>query len=170
MSLSFLGFVALYTVNNFLSLGPLVWDPPLSILTMVPSILQEGLPSCLSLWWVLGFEKVSRSSEVLFSYFFLHLCLFDSVHFQYSQVLVIFFFQVFWFFLDLAVLFLPSFFFSLFIISIAHFSMSNSIPISWLYILNVCIRVSRIEIQLFFNTILAWSASLGLVLNLEDSV
>ena len=30
-----------------------------------------------------------------------------------------------------------------FIISMAHFSMINSIPISWLYILTVCIRVSN---------------------------
>ena len=30
----------------------------------------------------------------------------------------------------------------LFITSMAHFSMSNSIPMSWLYILTVCIRVS----------------------------
>ena len=31
----------------------------------------------------------------------------------------------------------------LFITSMAHFSMPNSTPMSWLYILNTCIRVSR---------------------------
>ena len=46
------------------------------------------------------------------------------------------FLKAFWFF-DLVVLF-----FLLFIImSIVHFSMPNSIPIPWLYILIVCIRV-----------------------------
>ena len=35
-------------------------------------------------------RKLSRSSGVIFTYFFFHLRLFDSVHFQYSQVLVVF--------------------------------------------------------------------------------
>ena len=49
---------------------------------------------------------------------------------------------MFWFFPDFAVLFVQLFLlFSLFIISRAHFSMPNSIPIFWLYILIVCIRV-----------------------------
>ena len=41
--------------------------------------------------------------------FFFHLDLFDGIRFQYSQVLVSFFFRrVFWFFLDSVVVFLPS--------------------------------------------------------------
>ena len=42
---------------------------------------------------VFGFKKCSRSPEILFSYFFFHFRLFDCIHFQYSQVLVIFLFS-----------------------------------------------------------------------------
>ena len=50
------------------------------------------------------------------------------------------FFEVVWFFSDLAFLFFPFFcLFPFFIISMVHFSKSNSIPISWLYIHIVCI-------------------------------
>ena len=41
----------------------------------------------------LGFKKFSDLSEVLFSYFFFHLHLFDGAHFQYFQVLVVFLFS-----------------------------------------------------------------------------
>ena len=40
-----------------------------------------------------GFEKFFPSSEIL-SYFFFHLHLFGGVHFQYSQILVIFLFSL----------------------------------------------------------------------------
>ena len=39
------------------------------------------------------FKKLSRSSEVTIFYFFLHFLFFDDVHFQYSQVIVIFLFS-----------------------------------------------------------------------------
>ena len=41
----------------------------------------------------LDFEKLSALSEVIFSYFFFHLGLFDGIRFQYLQVIVIFFFS-----------------------------------------------------------------------------
>ena len=58
----------------------------------------------------LGFEKFSRSSEVLFSYFFFHFPVFDGVRFQFSQVLVIFLFSKRSdFYFDLVVLLIPLF-------------------------------------------------------------
>ena len=75
--------------------------------------------------------------------FFFHLHLFDGVRFQYSHILVGFLFSVhsdslIWQFYFFRYLSLPTFFF----IRIAHLFMPNSIPISRLYILFVCIRVS----------------------------
>ena len=85
----------------------------------------------------LGFE-FSCSFDVLITYFFFHFCLFDGVlHFRYSKILVIFFFFKYF------VAFLSWLFYSpIFFISTEYFSMINSMPISWLYIV-VCIRVSR---------------------------
>ena len=52
------------------------------------------------------------------------------------------FLRAFWFFLDLVILFLLLFFLNpLFIMSIAYCSIPNFIPISWLYIPIVCIKV-----------------------------
>ena len=53
---------------------------------MAPNISEGGLPRWLFLRWVaeLGFEKLSRSFEILFSYFFFHPRLFDDVNFQNS--------------------------------------------------------------------------------------
>ena len=112
-----------------------------SILKMVPSIFQGGLPWCLSFDEIsaaeLAFERFSCSSEELFSYFFFYLCLFDgslpifpstcnflSPNFGNSS--------------DLAVISL----FPLFIINMTLFSQPNSISISWLNILIIGIRVS----------------------------
>ena len=65
-----------------------------SILGRVQSILGEWL-SVYSFDDIsvaeLGFEKFSRLSEVFFSFFSFHFCLFNVVNFQYFQVLVIFF-------------------------------------------------------------------------------
>ena len=63
----------------------------------------------------LCFEMFSRSSEVHFPFFFPSYP-FDGARFQYSQELEIFlFFQVFWFFLNLTVLLLVFFHYSLWV-------------------------------------------------------
>ena len=96
---------------------------------MVPSILQEGQPRCLSLWWdfcyVVWFQVVFAFSWDTFFYnFFFHLRLFNSVHFQYSQVLVSF---LCWFGSSIPCVICC---FVQLIISMAHFSMTKSIHIS----------------------------------------
>ena len=76
-----------------------------------------------------------------FNFFFL-LHLFDGVHFQYAQIFVSFLFiECSEFFLHSIVLILLSF--SASYVCMAHFSMPNSIPISWPYILTAYIRVSN---------------------------
>ena len=75
------------------------------------------------------FEKLSGSSKVFCSYFLFHLHLFDNVRLYYSQVFVIFLFSKrsdsFWFGSSI-----PSVIcLLLFIISTAHFSILNSIPL-----------------------------------------
>ena len=62
---------------------------------MVPSIFTRKttkvfIPLLIIFATKLSFENLCRSPEVFFSYFFFHLHFFDGVHFQYSQVLVIF--------------------------------------------------------------------------------
>ena len=93
---------------------PFVLVPSLSILRIVLSILQGELLRCLSLWWDscyrVWFQEVFSFVWSSFFLFFLRFLIFDSVHFQYSQILAIFFFS-FWFFPNLAVLFLLSFVF-----------------------------------------------------------
>ena len=84
-------------------------------------------------------------SSFFSSFFFFHLRLFDGIRFQYSQVFLNFNFSEHSdFFLDLGVLFLPSFVIFRFLsLRLAHFSMPNSIPISLLYILIAWIKVSH---------------------------
>ena len=83
-------------------------------------------------------EKLSSSSEVFFSFLsFISACLMVS-HFQYCQVYVRFLFS------ERSNSFLISSGhcrFLFFIMSMDHFP--NSFPISWVYILIVCIRVSN---------------------------
>ena len=94
---------------------------------------------------------VSRSFMVLLGYyfifiFFFHLLLFDGVSFQDTKCLYVSF--------SPSVLILsircrlP-----LFITSMSHFSTPNSIPMSWLYILTACIRVSR-SFSFFANSLM----------------
>ena len=81
--------------------------------------------------------------------FVFYLCFFDSVRFQYSSRLVIFFsFQGWWYFSDLAVLFLQSFLFSRFSLSTWHFFHAKCPSCIWVYILIGCIRVSGL---IFFH-------------------
>ena len=89
-----------------------------------------------------AFQQFSHFPEIHFLIFFFHLLLFDGVLFQYSQLLVSFLFsERFDFFLVWLFYFFHQLFFTLLIISIVHFSIPNSILISWLYILIVCNRV-----------------------------
>ena len=86
-----------------------------------------------------SFELFSRSSEELFFFFFFfffHLRLFDGIYFQYSQVFVILLF-----FNDSDSFMILKFY------SFWHMAhMQNPIPISLLYILNICIS----DIKPFF--------------------
>ena len=97
-----------------------------------------------------SFEKISYSSNIPFSYFFL-LCLFDGVCFQYSQALVIFLFfkgsnvLLTWLF----------YFFHWFSFSFFIMSMANSVPIYWMYIIFVCIGIFS-SFSTFANTFI-WS-------------
>ena len=77
-----------------------------------------------------------RDSFLMFSFISTCIC------FQYFLVLVIFFFIKTHLILSSFGISVLSIFFLLFIISIAYFSIQNSIPISWLYILIVCNRVT----------------------------
>ena len=80
----------------FLFLGPFLWVPPLPILRMVPSILQGSPllpPVFISFMRFLLQSFISKSFFVLRKYFFIffvHLHLFDCIHLQYSQALVVF--------------------------------------------------------------------------------
>ena len=134
--------------STFLSSGPFVLVPLLFILRMVKSILQRSTAQMFILLMRFLLSLVSRFFFVRLRYsyliLFFHLYLFDGVRFQYSQVLVIFLFSpcsdFSWFGSSI-----PSVIclFLLLITSVALFSMPNSILISWLYILIVCIRVSN---------------------------
>ena len=131
--------------STFLSFSLFVWVPPLSIVRRVLSILQEGLPWILSLWW-------DFSSKAWCPRIFLFFCgtifllslwsLYNGIGFQYSLILVISFSKnsytvLIWQFNSFC-----CFSSVLFIISEAHFLMANSISVSWLYILLVCRKVS----------------------------
>ena len=90
------------------------------------------------------FEKLCRFFEIVFCYFFFHFCFSDGVHFQYSQVLLIFLFSKH----SNSLLIRYFYSFSYLSFSTSHyqhgiFSMPNSISLYWLYILIVCICVSN---------------------------
>ena len=102
----------------------------------------------------LGLEKFSHSYKAFFSNLLFHLCLFIGVHFQYSQVLVIFLFSkhsdsfLIWLFYSFHYL---SFF--IFYYSMAHLSMLNSILMSWLHIFIVYIKISN-SFSFFANSLM----------------
>ena len=98
-----------------------------------------------------NFPVYLRYSLLIFS--FIHL--FDSDRFQYSQVLVISFSPS----VQLLSWFDSSFssvicLFALFIMSMAYFSLPNFIPVSWLCILIVCIRISN-SFSFFANRLMS---------------
>ena len=129
----------LYLSSDFLSLIV----PFRNILGIIPSApITIGIT--VTIMFYSFFSSLARSRYLLSLVVFLvfirysfliFLFIFMGSAFQYSPVFVIFLFhRAFWFVLHLVVMFLPLFVvFSLFIIYMAHFSMPNFIPISWLH-------------------------------------
>ena len=125
---------------TFFFTGPFIWIFPSSFLKMVQCIQQKVHSSCLSLWWdffyragVRIFFLVSlRYSFVIFT--FMSSCRPLPISFS-PNVLI----------LSCLGSYIPSYncLFLPINMSMAIFSTPNSIPISWLYILIVCISVSN---------------------------
>ena len=101
------------------------------------------------------FEKFSRSSEVLFSYFHFHFGFFYGIRFQYSQLLVIFFLYK----SSDAFLILQLHSFRCISYQLFHYKHGTIfkpyfIPISYLYILTVYVRVSSSFFYIFGKSII----------------
>ena len=136
---SFLGCKAVCVVISFLVLLSFCWSSFLVHFKNGPEYLTRGTTQvCMHLMGFLHSSSFLVRLRYSF-YVFFHLHLFHGIHFQFSQRLISFLLisfrsvQVFsWFITSI-----PSFIccFPLFIISMAHFSIPNSIPISSLYIL-----------------------------------
>ena len=132
LSTSSLGCTALWI---FLFSDPFIGVLVLSTLRMVLSILRGRQPRYLSFWWdfcyiVWFWAVLSFSWSILFFFFsFISAYLMVSAS-NIPKYLLVSISQSVLIFLDLVVLFLLSW--VIFISS--HFSMPNSIPISWLYI------------------------------------
>ena len=113
----------------------------------------------LSLWWYFCYMVLSQvalwfSWDSLFCFFF-HLHFFDDVSFQCSQIFVGFLFsESSDFFLIYSSIPFVMCCFTLFIISMTHFSMPNSIPTCWLYILTGCVRVCN-SLSFFENSLIS---------------
>ena len=127
---------------------------------MVRSISQRGTDQMLFLLMRFLPQKFSRLSKVVIFYFFFLFRLYDDAHFQYFKGIEISLFCkrsdsfLIWHFYSFRSLF------SLFIVSMARFPKPNSIPISWLYILIVCISL---EFFSFFANILMSSKYIRLL-------
>ena len=155
LSMSSVECKALWIVIIFLVLWSICWSFSLVHFKNDREYLTKGIAQvCIPLERFLLQSLVSRNFLVRMGYsFFFHLHLFDDVRFQYSQILVIFLFSdsfLIWQFYS----FRYFSFFQLVSISMANFSMSNSIPISWLYILIVGIRVSY-SFSIFANRLIS---------------
>ena len=126
------GFLVLWIIND------LLW----STSRMVLSNLWGGQPKYFSIWQGSCYRVLSPVIFWLFFHiFFFHFPLFNVLTFLYPQVFVGFLFlQAFWWLLNLLVRILPICVVCN-ITSMAFFSMLDSIPISWLYIITNCIRV-----------------------------
>ena len=126
-----------------------------------PEYLTRGSsPGFIPLIMFLLDSFVSKSFFVLLRYSFVifylfHLHLFESVSLQGAQIFVGFLFSE-----GSNIVFIWSIHSSvrcrlaLFITSMAHFSLSNSIPMLWLYILTACIRVFR-SFSVFANSLMS---------------
>ena len=110
-----------------------------SILRMVPSILRKGQPWYLSLWWdfhyVVWFRVVFSFSWVIIFYFFFHRYVSWCPLPKFPNICKFLFLRAFCFFFSWFVFFLHSVICSFppLVISMAHFSMLNSIRISSVY-------------------------------------
>ena len=109
---------------------------------------QGEQPRYLSLWWnfyyILWFRVVFSSSwDTHFSFFLSSLLVWWGLFPIFQSTCKFPFLWPFWFFswFGSSIHFIICLF-PLLIISVVHFSMPNSIPISWLYILTARIRVS----------------------------
>ena len=106
------------STSTLLSSGPFVWVPPQSILRIVPIILQGGMTSCLFIWGDSWRKAWCRCFLVRLRYIFLDFS-YISACLMFSSSCKFPFLRVFWFFFDLAVLFVALF--VLFIINMTHF-------------------------------------------------
>ena len=147
LSTSFLGCKALCIIITFLVLWCLCLSSSLVHFKNGPEYLMSGtalvfIPFISFLLYSLVLSSFLVHLRYSLKFFFLHHHLFDGVYFQYSQVFLRFLFSecsnFFWVGCSILSIMCR---FSLFIISMAHFSRPNSIPISWLYILTACVRV-----------------------------
>ena len=140
LSTSYLGCKALCMVLSFLVFWYICWSSPLAHFKKDSEwdIFIPLMSSCDIVWFRVVF---SISCDIPFNFFFhrylwwllpifLRICKFHLL-------------REFWFF-SLFGSSIPIIIcrFPLLIINMAHFSMQNSIPMSWLYILTACIRVS----------------------------
>ena len=143
LSTSSLGCNTLCIVISFLVLWSICLSSSLVHLRKGPEYLTSGTAQVfIPLIRFLLLSFVSSSFLVLLRFFlnfFFHFHLFEGVILQDAQVISASVFILSWFGSSILSVScrLP-----LFITSIAHFSMPNSIPMSRLYILTVCIRVS----------------------------
>ena len=139
----------------FLSFGLFFWVLLWSILRKVPKILLKGLPWCLSLWWdfccrVWFRETFSFDWGTLFFFSFLSLFFsFVSTCFDLCPLSTISSTYIFPFSPNVLILWRfgcsTCLYLSFSILHYEHFSMPNSIPIFWLYILIVCVTWSTTE-------------------------
>ena len=137
LPISYVGCKALYIVINFLVLWPIYLSSSF--------INFKNFPEYLTRWTTQVFILLMRFlQQRRFSYFFLSSLLVWWYPLPILQSIRHFsFLSAFWFFPDLVVLFFLLFFVFHFIMSIANFSIPNSIPSSWQHILIVYIRVSN---------------------------
>ena len=120
-----LGCKALYIVQSFLMLWSICWSSFLVHFKNDPN--RSGI-NTFGVWWnFFGFQKCSRSTEVLVFIFLSTLLIWWSPLQMFLSTNKISLIQERWY-----LIWQFSFFFPFFMIIMEHFSMLNSIPISWL--------------------------------------
>ena len=135
--LSSLGFKSLCIISNILSTGSFVFVLPLSILRMMPSLLQGILIWYLFLWWDFCCKEEDCWDTLVLNFLhFFALSLFYCFRLGTCKFPFLWEFEFFLYFgssipSDLCL-------FLLFFMNMARFSMRNPIPKSWQYICNIC--------------------------------
>ena len=144
LSMLSLGYKALYIVMCFLVLWSICWSFSPVHFKNGPEYLTTQM--FIPLMRFLLYSLVSSSFLVLLRSYFSFFFLLSTTYwwFPLPSICKFPFLRAFWFFLDF-LSFIPFVIcrFPLSIISIAHFSMPNTIPTSSLYILTTCITVSK---------------------------